>query len=111
MTDHLGPCAVQCPWDVLKAAPNSPWQEIEDEFLQSASLLSETRYQEFVTFMPFAQRFLYGEGKHGRESGGYGESPIHIFTRNDIREVRITLQGEAAPLTPKRFAYRAVFLF
>ncbi|MDP8566344.1 hypothetical protein [Methylophilus aquaticus] len=98
MTDDLGPSAVHCPWDVLKATPNSPWREIEDEFLQSASLLSETRYQEFVTFMPFAQRFLYGEGKHGRESGGYGESPIHIFTRNDIREVRITLQGESDPL-------------
>lgn len=98
MTDHLGPSAVHCPWDVLKATPNSPWHEIEDEFLQSSSLLSETRYQEFVTFMPFAQRFLYGEGKHGRESGGYGESPIHIFTRNDIREVRITLQGAPDPL-------------
>jgi membrane protein YqaA with SNARE-associated domain len=95
MTDHHDTGTVHCPWDILKSVPDSPWVEIKDEFLHDSPFLSETRYQEFVTFMPFAQRFLYGEGKHGRESGGYGESPIHIFSRNDIREVSITLQGQA----------------
>lgn len=97
MTDHSSGC-VDRPWQQLKATPDSPWVEIQDEFLQDSPHLSETRYQEFVTFLPFAQRFLYGEGKHGRESGGYGESPIHIFTRSDINQVRITLQGEPQPL-------------
>lgn len=98
ITEHQGMGQVDHPWDKLKTVPNSPWIEIQDEFLQDSPHLSETRYQEFVTFLPFAQRFLYGEGKHGREAGGYGESPIHIFTRSDISQVRITLTGEAAPL-------------
>jgi len=91
---------IQRPWNILKTA-NSPWQEIQDEFSLAKQNLSEVRYQEFVTFMPFAQRFLYGEGKHGRESGGYGESPIHIFSRSDVKQVRITLKNEAEPITLK----------
>ncbi len=91
---------IQRPWDILKNS-NSPWQEIQDEFSIAKQAFSEVRYQEFVTFMPFAQRFLYGEGKHGRESGGYGESPIHIFSRSDISQVRITLKSEAEPITLK----------
>lgn len=39
--------------------------------------------------------------KHGREAGGYGESPIHIFTPTDISQVRMTLQGE-----PERLIWR-----
>jgi membrane protein YqaA with SNARE-associated domain len=93
---------IQRPWDALKAASNNtPWHEIEDEFSMAAHSLSEIRYQEFVTFMPFAQRFLYGEGKHGRESGGYGESPLHIFSRSDVAQVRITLENNATPILLK----------
>ncbi|MFD1122592.1 hypothetical protein ACFQ2T_08780 [Methylophilus flavus] len=98
MRDDHSLDTVHCPWNTLSASPDSPWLEIKDEFLQSSPHLSEARYQEFVTFLPFAQRFLYGEGKHGRESGGYGESPIHIFTRTDIRQVRITLHDEPQPI-------------
>lgn len=89
------------PWDILKNIGDTPWREIEDDFSTITQGLSELRYQEFVTFMPYAQRFLYGEGKHGKEAGGYGESPIHIFTRNDVRQVRITLTDETAPILLK----------
>lgn len=92
---------IKRPWDILKNTSDTPWREIEDDFSMATQYLSELRYQEFVTFMPFAQRFLYGEGKHGRESGGYGESPIHIFTRNDVSQVRIKLTNEAAPIVLK----------
>jgi membrane protein YqaA with SNARE-associated domain len=92
---------IQRPWDVLKNIPDTPWREIADEFSMATQALSEVRYQEFVTFMPFAQRFLYGEGKHGGEAGGYGESPIHIFTRNDVTQVRVTLKNEAEPIVLK----------
>lgn len=91
---------IQRPWDLLKGE-NCPWHEIQDEFSLAKQTLSEVRYQEFVTFMPFAQRFLYGEGKHGRESGGYGESPIHIFSRSDVNQVRITLDYDVAPIVLK----------
>jgi hypothetical protein len=110
MTDHLVPGAVDAPWETLKAIKDSPWVEIEDDFLHSAPHLSETRYQEFVTFMPFAQRFLYGEGKHGHAAGGYGESPLHIFSRQDIRAVRITLPEHATPLT-LRVAHIELYFF
>lgn len=111
MSDHHDPGSVHCPWKVLKSTPDSVWQEIQDEFLQSSPYLSETRYQEFVTFLPFAQRFLYGEGKHGREAGGYGESPIHIFTRSDIQQVRITLHGEPQPLVLRVSHVELYFFF
>ena len=92
---------IQRPWDILKNITNTPWREIEDDFSMAAQCLNELRYQEFVTFMPYAQRFLYGEGKHGKQSGGYGESPIHIFTRNDVTQVRITLTDGTAPMLLK----------
>lgn len=89
-------------WEYLNtAASNTPWKAISDEFSSASSRLSEARYKEFVTFMPFAQRFLYGEGKHGEETGGYGESPIHIFSREDIAEVRLTFEQLAEPIVLK----------
>lgn len=100
---------IQRPWDILKAE-NCPWQEIQDEFSLAKQSLSEVRYHEFVTFMPFAQRFLYGEGKHGRESGSYGESPIHIFSRSDVNQVRITLNHEQAPIV-LRVAHIELYFF
>jgi hypothetical protein len=84
-------------WEYLKSSSaNTSWHEIEDEFTSSGKQLSESSYHEFVSFMPFAQRFLYGEGKH---STGYGESPIHIFSRSDIAQVRITIEHNQAPIT------------
>lgn len=101
ITDNSDPYAMLCPWKTLGAHPDSQWAEIKDEFLQDSAYLSEARYQEFVTFLPFAQRFLYGEGRHGLEAGGYGESPIHIFTRSDIRQVRIKLHDEPESIVLK----------
>lgn len=92
---------IESPWEILKNIPNTPWREVDDEFSLAGQSLSEARYQEFVTFMPFAQRFLYGEGKHGREAGGYGESPIHIFTRSDVAQVRIHLKTNPEPIVLK----------
>ena len=111
MSDQPLSSGVHCPWQALSAEPDSPWVEIQDEFLQASPTLSETRYQEFVTFLPFAQRFLYGEGKHGRESGGYGESPIHIFTRSDIQQVRITLQDSPTPVVLRVSHVELYFFF
>jgi hypothetical protein len=84
-------------WEYLKScSTKTAWKEIQDEFTSSGSQLSEASYHEFVSFMPFAQRFLYGEGKH---STGYGESPMHIFSRSDIAQVRITIEHNQAPIT------------
>lgn len=87
-----------------------PWQPIADEFSSEAAQLSEARYQEFVTFMPFARRFLYGEGKPGKLAAGVADSPIHIFGRNDVRSVRITLEDTPSPIT-LRVSHMELYFF
>ena len=85
-TDHK----VQQHWQSLEAdADKTPWKLISDEFTTAGSQFSERRYREFVTFLPFAQRFLYGEGIRGADDGSYGSSPIHVYSRSDVSGVRI----------------------
>ena len=54
-----------------------------------------------MTFLPHAQRFLYGEraSRTGRIS--YGNSPIKIYRRSDVNAVRVTLAPGSVPLTLK----------
>ena len=69
--------------------PGNPWQEVADEFTGDPSLFQERHYSEFVTFLPYVQRFLYGEGK-GSGPGVDQESPIRVFRRSDVVKVRMT---------------------
>ena len=50
-------------WQHLTAddGPGAVWREHEDEF-GDPSEFQERHYNEFVTFLPPAQRFLYGQG-------------------------------------------------
>ncbi len=78
------------------AAPAVPWREVEDEFTGDPEQFQERHYSEFVTFLPYVQRFLYGEGDvRGRATG---PSPIRVFRRADVARVRLTSPGEAEPL-------------
>ena len=78
---------------------NNPWREVVDEFTGDPALFQERHYSEFVTFLPFVQRFLYGEGK-GRGSGVNQESPIRVFRRTDVAKVRMTYPDPSvAPVT------------
>jgi hypothetical protein len=43
-----------------KTADN-PWRELADEFCGDPEQFHERHYSEFVTFLPYVQRFLYGE--------------------------------------------------
>ena len=91
---------IQQHWQYLTAAADkTPWKSISDEFTVGGCQFSERRYREFVTFLPFAQRFLYGEGIKGEAEGGYGESPIHVFTRSDVRSARIKFGDDPEPVT------------
>ena len=38
------------------------WKEVVDEFTGDPTQFGERHYKEFVTFLPYVQRFLYGEG-------------------------------------------------
>ncbi|MDR6537971.1 hypothetical protein [Variovorax soli] len=89
------------PWQVLKEMGDaSPWREEFDEYTGSNEGFHERHYNEFVSFLPYVQRFLYGEGRRGREAGGTGgESPMRVFRRRDIAAVRVVTRPGDAPVT------------
>jgi hypothetical protein len=70
--------------------PGNPWQEVLDEFTGDPTQFQERHYREFVTFLPYVQRFLYGQGRSSTSLRGYGESPIRVYRRSDIAFVRVT---------------------
>ena len=48
------------PWDALRANPG-PWKHVKDNLLVDDKSC-QTGYREFVYFLPYVQRFLYGFG-------------------------------------------------
>jgi hypothetical protein len=86
------------PWQLLRDLGDaSPWREVVDEYTGDSQAFHERHYNEFVTFLPYVQRFLYGEGRSGHgstERSGAG-SPMRVFRRTDIAKVRaVTRAGE-----------------
>ena len=69
----------------LLATPSAenPWREVEDEFTGDPADFQERHYNEFVTFLPAVQRFLYGQGLGKSVRTGFGESPIKVLRRSD----------------------------
>ncbi len=85
-------------WELLEALGDQcPWQEVADEFGDPADF-QERHYKEFITFLPYVQRFLYGEGS-GREGlTGYGKSPIRVFRRRGIAQMRAVFDDLSLPV-------------
>ncbi len=81
------------PWDLL--TPN--WREEVDEYTGDAEDFHERHYNEFVTFLPYVQRFLYGDGRAQRDAGAAG-SPMRLFRRRDVAQVRVVSKPGDAPL-------------
>ena len=55
------------PWHLLRDMGDaSPWREVVDEYAGERGSFHERHYNEFVTFLPYVQRFLYGEGRSRR---------------------------------------------
>lgn len=71
---------------------DNPWTEVADEFTGDPADFQERHYNEFVTFLPPVQRFLYGQGASGRGN------PIRVMRRTDIAEVSVTLAAGEAPV-------------
>ncbi|BCL75036.1 hypothetical protein JHS3_07720 [Jeongeupia sp. HS-3] len=70
------------------AKQGSPWQLRSSEFERGA--FQERHYREFVTFLPYVQRFLYGEGEtEASDVASFGKSPLHVFRRQDVKSVRL----------------------
>ena len=76
----------------------SAWREHADEYNGGAGGFHERHYNEFVTFLPYVQRFLYGEGRGSTAAGGRG-SPMRVFRRRDIAAVRLQPRPGDAPVT------------
>ena len=92
------------PWQLLrKAGDASPWREEVEEYTGSADGFEQRHYNEFVSFLPNVQRFLYGEGISRNQSspgtGSDGDSPMRIFRRRDIAAVRVVAQPGDSPVT------------
>lgn len=88
-------------WDFLaQPGPGNPWREVLDEFTGDPCNFQERHYAEFVNFLPYVQRVLYGEGKGAGTEGRVQacESPLRVYRRNDVKGVRITLRRGSAPL-------------
>ncbi|MEQ1517695.1 MAG: hypothetical protein ABL931_14525, partial [Usitatibacteraceae bacterium] len=80
-------------WDTLKRRPG-PWEFVDDALLiEDESCLAG--YEEFVYFLPYVQRFLYGVGDEGRGA----QSSLHTFQRHDLKEVRLQTEPSAEEIT------------
>ena len=97
-------------WELLETLDeNCPWREVIDEF-GDATNFSERHYKEFITFLPYVQRFLYGEDTIGNGQAGYGKSPIRVFRRQDIARMRVQLD-ESSPVLEFEIAHVDLYFF
>ena len=89
------------PWQVLRDLGDaSPWREVVDEFTGDQASFHERHYNEFVTFLPYVQRFLYGDGRSRRDaSGSDSDAPMRVFRRHDVKQVRVVARPGDAPVT------------
>lgn len=88
-------------WEELeRTAGTHPWKSVDDEFTDDPGQFRERHYREFVSFLPYVQRFLYGEGRCGRRTGANAamDSPMHVFRRKDIAKLRVVLREDQAPI-------------
>ncbi|WP_041656435.1 hypothetical protein [Azoarcus sp. KH32C] len=97
------------PWWLLQEMEAScAWRESGRE----RDHFGERHYHEFVTFLPYVQRFLYGDGvsAHSAE-GGYEDSPMRIFERRDIVAARVAVREGDAPVRLDVSQVRLHFFF
>lgn len=88
--------ALRRPWEWLALQPDSPWREVADEYTGDAEAFHERHYQEFLTFLPYVQRVLFGEGRSAHQcADGLGDSGMKTFRRNDVAAVEMQTQPNA----------------
>ncbi|MBI4808648.1 MAG: hypothetical protein HY799_06860 [Nitrosomonadales bacterium] len=94
---------VQHHWELLaKGGEGNLWRRLKDRFLTGELDFEERHYKEFVTFLPYVQRFLYGESgsniSHDADDP-LGKSAIKIFRRSGVSALRLVLREGDAPIT------------
>ncbi len=91
----------RAPWQLLRDLGDaSPWREVVDEFTGDEASFHERHYNEFVSFLPYVQRFLYGDGRSRRGAAGRdADAPMRVFRRHDVHRVRVLARPGDAPVT------------
>ncbi|MBF0141907.1 MAG: hypothetical protein HQL57_06340 [Magnetococcales bacterium] len=89
-------------WQVLEETQErSVWQRVVNEFADASRVSQEQYYKEFVVFLPYVRRFLYGESRgpwiHD-EKDPAGESALKVFRRRDVAALRLVLRTGTAPI-------------
>ena len=92
-------------WETLQRNPG-PWTYVEDPLLinDDTCVLG---YEEFVYFLPYVQRFLYGVG----DEGAGRQSSLHVFNRRDIKQALIQLRPGEPALTLDVLRTRLYFFY
>ncbi len=91
---------IQKHWELLEqhvGTAANPWRPLSQAFPDDPAQFSEQQYHEFITFLPYVQRFLYGESRRAGQQCDTGESPLRLFRRDDVASVRITPNAGDAP--------------
>lgn len=94
--------SVEAYWEKLElSSEDNPWRKVEDVFRLDSSEFEERHYKEFVAFLPYVQRFIYGESHRNSphdEDDTLGESAIKRFRRYDVFGLKLVLREGDAPL-------------
>ncbi len=90
-------------WELLaQGGEGNPWRRLKDRFKADELDFEERHYKEFVAFLPYVQRFIYGES-HSRMSHGGDEQPggsaIKIFRRRGVAALRLEFHQGEPPIT------------
>ena len=88
-------------WEIFEALREThAWRRVDDEFTADPEQFRERHYREFVSFLPYVQRFLYGEGRARKTNPADppGNSPVHVFRRSDVDRLRLTLRKGELPV-------------
>jgi hypothetical protein len=89
---------VQRHWKALGSiATGNPWKQVDDEFCPDPGDFHERHYREFVTFLPYVQRFLYGSRAGQETAATEGEASIHVYRRHDVKQARVTYAPDGEP--------------
>jgi CorA-like Mg2+ transporter protein len=90
---------IQRHWKALEAIAGGPWSEVIDEFCADPGEFQERHYKEFVTFLPYVQRFLY-QSRAGQETAAnHGEASLRVYRRHDVAQARVRFAATDEPIT------------
>lgn len=102
---------VQRHWEELVAQRvGNPWHEVGDEFGGDPAEFQERHYKEFVTFLPYVQRFLYGSAVGQESALGAEQASMRVFRRDDVAGVRVTYKPDE-PVIEFRIAHVDLYFF